>query len=765
VSRSLLFVILGVVLLVGVLGALDVIPMGFGKGGGGDDGARDVDLLDAEGATDGEGTLKGRGVKGVPGEAAAEDAAISIVPAVPSEVRGGTPGGGVVRGRVVRGEGTIPLAGVKVVLSRPDSIIAYLRAEANGRYDVLEANTGADGRFAFLDVTPSQGYVVRAHMEGFAVASAEDDIDLRGRETVDVGDLAMGPGGGLTGRVLDAGQAPVAGARVVATWRISNPLGVILSDPDTAPELEAEAVTDAEGRYTLTTLDPAPKTLFAVAPTGAAEIVRSVTVEPGQVKQVDDIVLPGNGAIAGRVQWADGTPIAGARVFGSPMANLAATRGTLSDAAGQFRVEWLPGERPLAVGVLVPGMPVQMVQGVEVGRDDIVVEFPMPGGLRGRVRRAAGGAPVPRFFIQLEAAKQEEDWMMKMLRAQVQRGLGPAPFVSPEGAFEIPRVAEGTYAVVVTAPGFPEVRRASVQVIAGETVDVVVEVPEGNVARGSVVRADGSPVSGARLFVFPGGVKGLKDEALQGAVEDREPDAASRGDGSFELPPQTPGTVAVIATHPDTLPGIVRVVDLRAGDAEDVEIRLPPSGGVQGRLLDEHARPVKGGEEVYILFPDGLVETAPVDEEGRFELKGLRVGRCVVRWMSMRDSSKYAAIIGRGAPEQKRKAYDDLRQDGGEHEITDGGMVQVTLSMPRRVKVSGRLLVAGVPEPKPRGVWLQMPGAHTWWRVEIDQDAHYERELEYGHYQVWVQLAERDWRTIEIDIPDGPVYQLDLDFK
>ena len=154
-------------------------------------------------------------------------------------------------------------------LSRPDSIITYLRAPVNGRFDDLEARTGPDGRFAFLDITPSKGYVVRAHDERFAVSSFKDDLDLRGRETVDVGDLKMGAGGILSGRVIDAAEMPVANVRVIATWRISNSVGVILSDPDTAPELEKSTTTDAEGRFTITELEPTPKTVFAVAPTGA----------------------------------------------------------------------------------------------------------------------------------------------------------------------------------------------------------------------------------------------------------------------------------------------------------------------------------------------------------------------------------------------------------------------------------------------------------------------------------------------------------------
>jgi hypothetical protein len=758
VNRLYLFVILGLVVLLGVLGTLGVIPLGLG--GDEDHTPGGVpDLLEAEGP--GGATLEGRGARPV-GPLAVEEPQ-PLEPAVAAEVRGTTRGGAVVRGRVVREQGGVPLAGVTVRLARPDSIIEYLRAPANGRFDELEASTAADGRFAFLDVTPSKGYVVRAYDERFAVASTPDELDLRGREAVDVGDLKMGPGGALVGRVVSATKVPVADVRVVATWRIANPLGVILSDPDTAPELEKAATTDGEGRFRIDLLDPSPKTLFAVAPSGAAQVVRSVTVEAGKTNTVDDIVLPGAGFLAGRVQWKDGTPIADARVFAAPMGGRSgATRSTVTDATGAFHLPWLPQEASLGLGVLVQGLPVRMTMGVSTGRDDILVEFDMPGRLEGRVVRADGGAPVTRFFIELEDLTPSEDWQQRFVRTQVQRGLGPAPFEDPAGTFEMPRVAPGRYVVRVTAPGFPEVRKADVAVVAGETTAVVIEIPVGNVARGHVFAAAGAAVTGARLYVVPAGVVKVENPVhLLGAVDDLEPDTATRGDGSFELPPQTPGLFDVVAAHPDTLPGILRGVDLRAGDVRDLEIRLPPSGTVTGRLLDEHGRPVTA-EEVYVLYRDGTVVTERVEQDGRFEVRGLPVGRCVVRWMSMRDSARYAAPIRGGSAEEKDRAYDELRQDGGEHELVDGETVEVSLRLPRLVVVRGRMTVAGAPDPELRGAWLQMPGAHTWIRLACDEHGRFEKKLEPGRYDVWIE-AGGQWRQLEVEIPDEPAYQFDID--
>ncbi len=749
-------VLLAIALIAGALVAFD-IPLGGSGDEGAADGVSESDLLEAE-DTDAAGTLKGRGAKA--GEETADDANALAV-AVPSDVRGTTKGGGVVRGRVVQ-KGGVPVSGATVLLNRPDSIFSYLRASPNGRFDRLTAQSGADGRFTFRDITPSKDYRVRVQHDMHATTSSKR-LDLRGRETIDLGDLMLGPGGGLRGRVIDANGAPVTGARVVATWRIANPLSLILSDPDIAPEIERETTTDEEGRYAIQKLEPAPKTLFAVAPSGASEIVHSVTVEDGATKDVDDIKLPGGGFVAGTVKWADGKPIRGVRVFASPMRRMGATRPTETDAEGRFRIDHVPEDQRVGIGAYIPGLPVWIKQGIDVGTEDIAIEFAMPGSLTGSVVRAGSKDPVEHFYVQLDSEEKPKDWMLRIIQQQVQRGLGPTPFNDEGGGFAFPQVAAGTYTVRVTAPGFPEIRTPGVTIIAGQETELAIEIPEGNVARGRVRRANGAPADAARLYVFPtGALKKVKKENLGSLVDDREPVAAALADGTFDLPPQTPGTYDVLATHPDALPGKVLAVDLTAGDASGVDVTLHPAGGVRGLLLDEHRRPAKD-EQVYVLYPDGFVVFVEVGDDGRFEKKQLRLGRCVVRWLSMKDEKAYAAIIGGKDAEKKREAYHDLRRDGGEHEITDGGMVEVTVTLPRRVRVRGRILMQGAVDPRSRQAWVQMDGARRWIRVEADDNGNFEKLLEPGRYSAWLRQSEEGWTQIQFEIPDIAEHRLDLD--
>ncbi len=762
-SRTIIFTILGLAIVGLALDAAGILPFGILGSTGSDASATDPDLMGTESEDGRAATLRGLGTKGE-AKAAEADTATPLVPTVPAEVRGTTKGGAVVRGRVVRKDGRVPMRGVTVTMARYDSLISYLRAEVNGRFDVLEAETGPDGRFAFLDVTPSKGYVVRAEGRSLGLApTSSEDLDLRGRETKDIGDLELGKGATIKGRVVDHEKRPVAGAQVAASWRVTNALGVVLADPDLAPAIEHETSTNEDGTFVLENLEATPTTVFVNATSGAAEILRSVSLEDGQVKDVGDVTLPEDGYVAGTVHWSDGTPVVGARVFAAGEMQ-GTVRAVETGADGAFRIEWLPKKVSTSLGVLVQGLPVHMEQGVGVGRDDIKVVFPVPGVLKGVIKQADGGAPVPRFSIQLDAKEPPKDWMQRFVSNQVKRGLGATPFVAEDGAFQFGRVAPGTYTVNVTADGFPTAKMPDVVVTAKDTTTITIELAAGHVARGTVQRANGESVKGARLFVIHGGVEeGREGIKLTGYINDREPDAVAGGAGRFELPPQSPGRYDVIASYPNALPAVVRGVDLRTGDAEGIEFRLPPSGTVKGRLLDENARPAKG-ETIYILYRDGTLRTERVDDEGRFEVGGLPVGRCLARWLSMLDAGAYGRFLRNSSTaDEKEKAYDELRQRGEEHGVTDGGVVTITLRIPQRTQVSGRVLVEGEPPgPDQRSFWISGRNGSHWQNVEIAEDGRYEARLLPGTYSVYLPEGKNSYAIVEVAVPNAATATIDL---
>jgi len=764
VKRSVLY-LLGGLLVIGGLVGLELVSLGIlgGDDGGGAGGDADLIGVEAPDATKGA-TLKGTG-DGTPRGADADVAVVDPFDSVPAEVHGSTPNGGAIRGRVIRKDGGVPLAGVRVTLGRPDSILTYLRAKANGRFDELEARTGSDGRFAFLDVTRSKGYVVRARHEGYAIASSEDDLDLTARDGIDLGDLALGQGGTLTGRVVGPEGTPLPNVRIVIAWRISNPIGIILADPDTVPEIEREVRTGPDGRFKAERLDPTPKTIIAVAPSGASQVVRSVSLEDGALKAIDDIRMPGQGVIAGTVVWADGKPIAGARVFAAPRMQ-AAVRTVETDAEGAFRLAWLPEGENYVIGTLVEGLPVDLTMGVSLGEENARIEFPLAGSLKGVVVAAEGGAPLGRFAVQVDDAEPPEDFQMRFVMEQVKRGVGPTPFEAQDGSFTFPRVAAGTYHLTISAAGYPDVVKEGVVVVAGEAAEVRIEVPRGHIGKGIVRKASGDPLAGARLYVVQGVPSSASGVNLSGYLYGREPDVVARGDGSFELPPQTPGVYSLIAAHPTALPGILRSVDLEAGDASDLEVRMPPSGTIRGRLLDESARPAKN-EQVYVVYRDGVVRTARTGEDGRFELAGMPVGRLVCRWLSLLDVKTYATFMRPGSDDEARSsAFDALREEHGEHDLQDGAVIEIALNIPRRVEVSGHYRMGGEPPPaKVRNFFVTVFGGAKWIEVTLEEEGAFETRLLPGKYLAYGPGASGEWTSTEIEILEGPTFRLLIDMK
>lgn len=752
----LVIVLLVAVALVVALGLSGVLPI-FGSAENDAPGPLGGEANPLEG----EGGPKLTGIDGAPVKPTSELAAAPDEPAIPSRVKGSTRGGAQISGRVVFQDGQIPVEGATVVLRRVDSLFYYLKAEVNGRFDVLTARSDAEGRFSFYDITPADRYVVRAHAEGTAAASSPT-LDLRGAEHVALeDDLALGRGGSFTGRVVDLEGKPIAGVRIVAGWAIKNTLGVVLSDPDTLPEIERETKTDAKGGFVLEALEPGEKTLIAAVPGGPTRLVHPRTAVENEVSDLGEVRMPRDQVLAGQVVWADGSPVVGAHVYaGIPNKAMHAEQ---TDAEGRFRVHYVPDGR-LAVGVLVPGLPVQVQFGLEPGRDDLLFKLPPAGGLAGRVTREADGAPVADFKMQIEAL-DVKDMQMRFVEKIMNKALGPTRFRDEQGRYAFERVAAGRYRVTVEAPGFPKIVRDDVEVGAGGATEIDIELPEGNGLAGRVVHADGSPAAETRIYLFDakGPLENVSALGLAAFLEDREPDTFSRGDGSFRIEATASGTYDIAFLRAGFLGAIERGVDLTNDDVEDLRIELPASGSVRGRLVMPTGGPAVG-EQYYVLFPSGQFRAGEVDEDGRFEEEGLPVGHCLVRWVSFRDVARYLAVIRANDPDEQKKLYKELTQEGGEVFLTDGATEERTITLPRRVLVRGTVLIGGAPaRHSAGGFYIQHIGGGPGVMVKWNESGTYSREIEAGRYRLWCPSSTGSWEMEEVEIPDQRSFTLDVE--
>ncbi len=212
--------------------------------------------------------------------------------------------------------------------------------------------------------------------------------------TRDVLDFALRRGFEVSGRVVDAQRAPVAGALLVV---------------DAAKPGDVDRQTGAsgeDGRFRVAGLDPSMAHLLDLVATSNGRRILAVSRPgPGPALDLGDVTLPAARAIEGTVTESDGTPVAGARVLASgPLPAderepLWRTDERRTDDLGRFRFRDL-GPGRYAIGVQVEGT-ARMDRAVDVlERDATDVSFTMTGRRQMVVRvldetgRGVGGATV-----------------------------------------------------------------------------------------------------------------------------------------------------------------------------------------------------------------------------------------------------------------------------------------------------------------------------------------------------------------------------------
>jgi hypothetical protein len=715
--------------------------------------------------------LVGAAMGEAPPEAGRADVpAAPVEDVVPAEARGSAAplGGGVVRGRVVRGETKAPVEGVTVRLLRPDSLFAYLRARREGRHDELVARTDASGKFAFRDVLPATGYAVWAKPAG-AASATRGGVDVLAKRATDLGDLAIGPSGGLGGKVVDGTGKPIAGVRVAVTWQVVNEFHVILADPATLPWTEAEATTDAEGAWAARTLEPGDKTVVLRAPSGASAVLAKVACREGEVRKDVDVVLGGTLAISGAVVWEDGAPVAEARIYAKSIRDAAAhTMDTGAD--GLFRLGPL-AEGTYQMAVLVAGLPVRMAKTAKAGAEGVRVVVPRGGALVGTVASASTGKPLARFRIT-PVYTGEQDAIARYLSERIQKVLGPVGFSSADGSFRFDRLHPGAYTLVVEADGYPRFDAEGARVVAGKESEAPpIAVPDGHRAAGVVMDASGKPVADVRVFLSPDERAGeVQPEEMETVVSDTDPDAVTDESGAFETALLTPAVYRLGAVAEGRMPGTLEGLDLRAGSRADLRVTLPPGGGISVRLVDASGRPVPG-QNVAFCYEDGFLDDRETDDGGVAAMRPARTGRWVVVWSSRTVRGVLQPRSAPGgppvAPPTAAQRYEALRVLPGAEEVvvSDGAQREVTIRLPRLVRVRGRARFDGRP---PTGARIGLWSGATWTEGRLDPDGRFEFDnVEPGPCSVYLSVPGDDaapWQRRPLQVPDAVEHSVDLEF-
>jgi carboxypeptidase family protein len=337
----------------------------------------------------------------------------------------------------VRAAGGAPVAGAVVTLGGAELSTLGRRAV-----------TDASGAYS-LGPLPPGWYRVHASAAGFLPAAA-DPVELRPPATARL-DVTLSPGAVVTGQVVDAAGAGIAGARILIT--IVGPDGVPLVHaaetaegparflvargelgvthgpipmPSEATAAGRAFVTGEGGRFRVGGL-PAGSATVRAAHAGFADAESAaLALRVGEVSDVR-LELQRGAEIAGRILDADGVPLPQALVRATKGAGV--LRTALSDAKGDYLLSGLVGRVVVDAeldGYLKASRALDLGEDARVDRVDLTLD---PASLKvdGRVLDE-GGVAVARAMVELVPARGERRKTRTDKRGLFSmKGLGPGP--------------------------------------------------------------------------------------------------------------------------------------------------------------------------------------------------------------------------------------------------------------------------------------------------------------------------------------------------
>lgn len=283
----------------------------------------------------------------------------------------------------------------------------------------------------------------------------------------------------------------------------------------------------------------------------------------------------------------------------------------VTDAQGRFRLDRLePGiYKPSATAETGRGQAeVSVHLGLSETSEEVVIALHPAVTIRGKVIVADSDAE-PCTEGSVELADKDLD-------IEAHDGVGP------DGSVEFKGMLPGTYEVTVSCDDFVRREHYDDLVVGTEPIEGVVwEVDAGRSIRGTVADAAGEPIAEGRVWAQKTG-GGARDAVFFGSSGELQPD------GTFEIRGLQPGRYRVTAT-PEESHGIKAEQEVevtQSADTEGVELELPASGTIAGRVEDDAGQPV-GGVQVSTQGPvrgGGRVYTA---DDGMFEIPAVPVGR------------------------------------------------------------------------------------------------------------------------------------------
>jgi hypothetical protein len=614
----------------------------------------------------------------------------------------------------------VPDAVVTPVGFRSAAGLRSERTDAQGRYEIAGLAGGV--------------YDVAVRAKGLAPGVVpEVTLDARGEARVDV---ALQAGARVSGRLVDAGEKPLAG-RVGVGEVGGHPLPYVLRDL-----MSAEA--GADGRFAIEAVPSGEHALGAEARGLAPHRVEFSLAGTQAQLDLGDVRMEAGLAIRGVVRTSAGTPVADATVTARAMRTRVSTEARArTDADGGFV---LAGLEPVTYR-LDAGSPGQgrTHREAEPGGEPMELVLDGGGSIRGRVVDD-GGQPVVAFRVIARATSEQAPFAFEQFDAQ-------------DGRFLLKDVSPGAHVVSVEAPDRASAT-AQAKVEAGGTTDVgTVRLGAGLTLRGTVVDGTGGPVVGAQVLLVKRQVNMVSFGGEADVMTDRT--------GAFEVRGVAPGPVEVSAAHPQyASPQPFALVLDAAQPPPDVRLVMSAGGRIEGTVRRRDGTPLAG----VMISVASAGEMATRDAmrstlaDGSFVIEHVPAGRVRVTAMTPERSGLFRSALGR------------------EVEVREDETVRVDL-VSREILMSGRVTRSGSPAP---GLHLEARASQQMFMsggrgasvpqatrgpqrmaAVTREDGGYEMLLdEPGTVRVVVTSADHRFRhpPRTVEVPDADAFAADFDF-
>lgn len=637
------------------------------------------------------------------------------------------------------------------------------------------ANLGADLSFDFYGVNPDLVLQVAADVQGLAPMTS-DVLELSAG-TKSTYNLALERGGSLSGRVVDMGGQPVAGALISASKQ-----GGMFGRGGTS----REATSNAEGRFEILGLESG-----SFRPTATKEGWRDgrseESIELGVNETLSDVLIsmdPGL-VVMGRVVLPSGAPAVGAEIrlsqpkpdgggggmgWGRPRDN-SDRQETVAGQNGEFRFMALADTTArLAASMTSSDDSNAPPSTLAAALDDVEpaaatkarpVEIRLAPTITvsGRVVDDLG-APVTEFEVR--AAREGFS-----SRSGTGDGVRERFAETKDGSFVMDGASPGTWRVSVEADGFESREDQTVSVAlpqTGEALEFMI-TRLGSV-RGVVLDPNGLPVSGAEIRRVTGGFGNWN----------RQPGVESEADGTFTLRGLAPGVQKLVASNDSWAPTEETEVEvLPGGDSEGIVLSLREGGVILGVVRDDDGNPwagrrvtyATGGGPVAMFSGESTTET---DEGGRFRFDRVAPGKWVVN--ASPGEREMMTTMQSG---DRQSAFFDLMAKNltANVEVADGEEVSVDLGAEARDPVElfgtvtlngeavqdGNVTLAREGEDLFSNLKRAPIGQDGGYRVELDRPGSYVVSVERGarRNQFLTEVAAGDEQRLDLALPEGGI--------